>query len=86
MRPGDIVLCHDGGGNRQETVQALGTVLPILLTVASPSSRSEGRQVPNGPGTASGTPRGAGGEEEHSLRDLRTWPGRPQPADAGGTR
>jgi peptidoglycan/xylan/chitin deacetylase (PgdA/CDA1 family) len=31
MRPGDIVLCHDGGGNRQETVQALGTVLPILL-------------------------------------------------------
>ena len=66
MRPGDIVLCHDGGGNRQETVQALGTVLPILLTVASPSSRSEGRQVPNGPGTASGTPRGAGGEEEHT--------------------
>ena len=30
-RPGDIVLCHDGGGNREETVQALGKVLPILL-------------------------------------------------------
>ena len=30
-RPGDIVLCHDGGGNRAETVQALGTVLPFLL-------------------------------------------------------
>jgi len=30
-RPGDIVLCHDGGGNRAETVQALGTVLPVLL-------------------------------------------------------
>jgi peptidoglycan/xylan/chitin deacetylase (PgdA/CDA1 family) len=30
-RPGDIVLCHDGGGNRGQTVQALRTVLPRLL-------------------------------------------------------
>jgi peptidoglycan/xylan/chitin deacetylase (PgdA/CDA1 family) len=27
-RPNDIVLCHDGGGNRSETVRALRTVLP----------------------------------------------------------
>lgn len=27
-RPNDIVLCHDGGGNRTETVRALRTVLP----------------------------------------------------------
>jgi len=29
VRPGDIVLCHDGGGDRSETVRALATVLPI---------------------------------------------------------
>jgi len=29
-RPGDILLCHDGGGNRSETVTALRTVLPRL--------------------------------------------------------
>lgn len=27
-RPGEIVLCHDGGGNRIETVRALRRVLP----------------------------------------------------------
>jgi peptidoglycan/xylan/chitin deacetylase (PgdA/CDA1 family) len=27
---GDILLCHDGGGDRSETVQALRTVLPAL--------------------------------------------------------
>lgn len=27
-RPGDIVLCHDGGGNRSETIRALRKVLP----------------------------------------------------------
>ncbi|MDQ6784747.1 MAG: hypothetical protein M3063_15190 [Actinomycetota bacterium] len=30
-RPGDILLCHDGGGNRSETVTTLSTVLPTLL-------------------------------------------------------
>ncbi len=30
-RPGDILLCHDGGGNRSQTVTALRTVLPDLL-------------------------------------------------------
>jgi peptidoglycan/xylan/chitin deacetylase (PgdA/CDA1 family) len=30
-RPGDILLCHDGGGNRSQTVTALRTVLPVLL-------------------------------------------------------
>ena len=29
-RPGDILLCHDGGGDRSETVNALQTVLPAL--------------------------------------------------------
>lgn len=29
-RPGDILLCHDGGGDRSETVKALQTVLPAL--------------------------------------------------------
>lgn len=37
-QPGEIVLCHDGGGNRSETVRALRTVLPTwqakgLLTI-----------------------------------------------------
>lgn len=30
-RPHDIILCHDGGGNRSETYAALTTVLPALL-------------------------------------------------------
>ena len=30
-RGGDILLCHDGGGNRIETVQALAQVIPALL-------------------------------------------------------
>jgi peptidoglycan/xylan/chitin deacetylase (PgdA/CDA1 family) len=29
-RPGDILLCHDGGGNRVQTVESLRTVLPAL--------------------------------------------------------
>jgi peptidoglycan/xylan/chitin deacetylase (PgdA/CDA1 family) len=29
-RPGDILLCHDGGGNRAETLESLHTVLPRL--------------------------------------------------------
>lgn len=28
--PGDILLCHDGGGNREQTVAALELVLPAL--------------------------------------------------------
>jgi peptidoglycan-N-acetylglucosamine deacetylase len=27
---GDIILCHDGGGDRSETIQALRTVIPAL--------------------------------------------------------
>jgi peptidoglycan/xylan/chitin deacetylase (PgdA/CDA1 family) len=30
-RPHDIILCHDGGGNRAETYAALETVIPALL-------------------------------------------------------
>jgi peptidoglycan/xylan/chitin deacetylase (PgdA/CDA1 family) len=29
-RPGDILLCHDGGGNRAQTLESLRTVLPVL--------------------------------------------------------
>lgn len=29
-KPGEILLCHDGGGNRAQTVAALTTVLPTL--------------------------------------------------------
>ncbi|CAG9621838.1 polysaccharide deacetylase family protein [Sutcliffiella rhizosphaerae] len=30
IRPGDVILLHDGGGNRMETVLALKLILPIL--------------------------------------------------------
>jgi peptidoglycan-N-acetylglucosamine deacetylase len=30
-RPGQILLCHDGGGNRSQTYTALQTVIPALL-------------------------------------------------------
>jgi peptidoglycan-N-acetylglucosamine deacetylase len=30
-KPGQILLCHDGGGDRSETYQALRTVIPGLL-------------------------------------------------------
>jgi peptidoglycan-N-acetylglucosamine deacetylase len=29
-RAGDILLCHDGGGNRAQTIESLRTVLPVL--------------------------------------------------------
>lgn len=29
-RPGDILLCHDGGGDRSQTFEALKTVIPAL--------------------------------------------------------
>jgi peptidoglycan/xylan/chitin deacetylase (PgdA/CDA1 family) len=29
-RPGDILLCHDGGGDRAQTIESLRTVLPTL--------------------------------------------------------
>jgi len=32
VRPGSIVIMHDGGGDRSETVQALGTIVPTLLS------------------------------------------------------
>ena len=30
-RPGAIILNHDGGGNRQQTIDALGIALPRLI-------------------------------------------------------
>jgi peptidoglycan/xylan/chitin deacetylase (PgdA/CDA1 family) len=29
-KAGDILLCHDGGGDRSETIRALRTVIPVL--------------------------------------------------------
>jgi peptidoglycan-N-acetylglucosamine deacetylase len=29
-RPGDILLCHDGGGDRAQTIESLRMVLPTL--------------------------------------------------------
>ena len=29
-KAGDILLCHDGGGDRSETIAALRTVIPAL--------------------------------------------------------
>ncbi len=31
VHPGAIVIMHDGGGDRSETVEALGTIVPTLL-------------------------------------------------------
>ena len=31
VRPGSIVIMHDGGGDRSETVGALGTIVPTLV-------------------------------------------------------
>jgi peptidoglycan-N-acetylglucosamine deacetylase len=31
VHPGTIVIMHDGGGDRSETVEALGTIVPALL-------------------------------------------------------
>jgi hypothetical protein len=31
LRPGDVVLVHDAGGNRQQTIDALRILIPRLL-------------------------------------------------------
>ena len=30
VKPGQVILCHDGGGNRSQTVEALRQALPQL--------------------------------------------------------
>ncbi|GAB3845336.1 hypothetical protein GCM10029963_23500 [Micromonospora andamanensis] len=30
-RPGQIILCHDGGGDRSQTLAALTAVIPRLI-------------------------------------------------------
>jgi peptidoglycan-N-acetylglucosamine deacetylase len=53
-RPNDIVLCHDGGGDRHETVRALRTVLPAykrrkldLVTLSLPASDAPKAPAPS---------------------------------------
>jgi peptidoglycan/xylan/chitin deacetylase (PgdA/CDA1 family) len=64
-RPGDIVLCHDGGGDRVETVRALRKVLPawkrrgyttIPLVLPASAKRVPRHTKPSS--TASGSPSG----------------------------
>ena len=31
MKPGDVVLMHDGGGDRSQTIEALKIALPQLV-------------------------------------------------------
>jgi peptidoglycan/xylan/chitin deacetylase (PgdA/CDA1 family) len=61
-RADDIVLCHDGGGNRHETVQALRTVIPswkrrklelVTLRLPSPPDTPAPPSSPPPPGPAS---------------------------------
>ena len=61
-RPNDIVLCHDGGGNRRETVNALRTVLPTwkrrnldLVTLLLPGESSPPSPSPRSSPSASPT-------------------------------
>jgi chitin deacetylase len=30
LRPGGVILMHDGGGNRSQTVDALGPLITVL--------------------------------------------------------
>ena len=34
-KPGDVILFHDGGGNRTQTIQALEEILPALKSKAT---------------------------------------------------
>jgi peptidoglycan/xylan/chitin deacetylase (PgdA/CDA1 family) len=59
-RPGDIVLCHDGGGNRSETVRALRKVLPTwkhrgytTIPLIVPASAKRIHHIPETPGPSS---------------------------------
>jgi peptidoglycan/xylan/chitin deacetylase (PgdA/CDA1 family) len=63
-RPDDIVLSHDGGGNRRETVAALRTVLPTwkrrhfdLVTLLLPASDAPVTPSPTPTATPTPSPR-----------------------------
>jgi peptidoglycan/xylan/chitin deacetylase (PgdA/CDA1 family) len=67
-RPNDIVLCHDGGGNRAETVRALRRVLPawrhrgwttLPLTLHEPPA-TKPAAPPTAPPSGSPTPAASG--------------------------
>jgi peptidoglycan/xylan/chitin deacetylase (PgdA/CDA1 family) len=67
-RPGDIVLCHDGGGNRSETVRALRKVLPtwkhrgyttIPLVVPDSAKRIEHSPLSSPSGSPAASPSGS---------------------------
>ncbi len=53
-RPGAIILNHDGGGNRQQTIDALGIALPRLIDAGYTfrPALTHQRQLVDGTGTA----------------------------------
>jgi peptidoglycan/xylan/chitin deacetylase (PgdA/CDA1 family) len=57
-RPGEIVLCHDGGGNRAETVRALRRVLPTWgrRGITTMALRIQPHYTSPPPGSTSPTP------------------------------
>jgi peptidoglycan-N-acetylglucosamine deacetylase len=60
-RPNDIVLCHDGGGNRSETVRALRKVLPAwkhrgYTTVKLVPAQAPAPSTPSSPPPSSSPP------------------------------
>jgi peptidoglycan/xylan/chitin deacetylase (PgdA/CDA1 family) len=62
-RPNDIVICHDGGGDRIETVRALRKVLPtwkhrgyVTIPLAVPSTTDKTVTTASTQSTTSGTP------------------------------
>jgi peptidoglycan/xylan/chitin deacetylase (PgdA/CDA1 family) len=65
-RPNDIVLCHDGGGNRSETVRALRKVLPgwrhrgytVIPLVLPPPAAKTVKSSPTPPAKTATTPPG----------------------------
>jgi len=68
LKPRDVVLVHDGGGDRSQTVQALTTLIPQLLddgwTFDFPETSVESTALPTAPSSAvpesGGTPSSAG--------------------------
>ena len=59
---GGIVLLHDGGGDRSQTVRAIERLVPALrargfTATTSPAARAAGSPRPGAPGRGRGAPR-----------------------------
>ena len=69
--PGSIILDHDGGGNRQQTLDALTVALPRLIDAGY---HHYARPDPAGSPHGTGTPRGTHTGDDHPPRDARRAP------------